>query len=856
MISLTGILKRIFNFLSERVCFTFAVSVFSVTGAIASVPAMIFVRLTVDYKSPHDLKSDIILCILMIGTAALVHYLFYGLGRLWGKRWELKGLRVLNDHIKGLSIPRSIPTGILRSISYQLDRLPALNTRLATILSTPVVIIGVLQEVLVSGNWINGLSILRGAIIAWITYIMFTFLITEIITNDVRRDARRLLATRDAWKGADYSSTLTRKFGFILMLMFISIAITHGISASKTIASPLAAIVILTILILAVGVFMCILVFLSIINPLREIKETASNFIKEQSAQLITGSINQEFIDVAQGLYSGAQMIVEYRDQLHALNMTLEKRVQERTAEIKSVNENLQSEISEHKKTEETLKESEEKYRTIIENIEDGYLEVDLRGNITFSNDSLCRMTGYTRDEFLGMNYKEYTSEETARKLYQTFNEVYRTGKPARMVNYKVIRKDGSIGIHEQTVSPINDSGGQPIGFRSVARDVTERKKMEAQLQQAQRLEAIGTLAGGIAHDFNNLLMGIQGNASLMLMDCDSIHPHYKRLKTIEQSVQSGAELTMQLLGFARGGKYEVRPADINDLIKRSSDMFARTKKEIKVLSKYQESIWTVEADQSQIEQVLLNLYVNAWQAMPGGGKLYLETENVTLDEDYVKTYNVAPGRYVKVSVTDTGVGMDEATRQKIFEPFFTTKEMGRGTGLGLASAYGIIKNHDGIINVYSEEGVGTTFNIYLPASDKAVIGEKVKDKEVLRGKETVLLVDDEEMIIDIGKEMLEYMGYKVLTAKGGKKAIDVYKKNQDKIDAVILDMIMPEMGGGEIYDHMKGINPDIKAILSSGYSMNGKAEAILARGCNGFIQKPFNMNELSQKIRDVLDKK
>ncbi len=378
---------------------------------------------------------------------------------------------------------------------------------------------------------------------------------------------------------------------------------------------------------------------------------------------------------------------------------------------------------------------------------------------------------------------------------------------------------------------------------------------MEKQIQQAQRLEAIGTLTGRIAHDFNNLLMGIQGNASLMLLDCDSTHPHYERLKNIERCVQSGAELTKQLLGFARGGKYEVRPTDINDLIKRSSDMFARTKKEIKVLSKYQKGIWIVNADQSQIEQVLLNLYVNAWQAMPGGGELYLETENVTL-ENYVKTYNMAPGRYVKVSVTDTGVGMDEATGQRIFEPFFTTKEMGRGTGLGLASAYGIIKNHGGIINVYSEEGEGTTFNIYLPASDKKVIEEKVQVEEALRGKETVLLVDDEDMIVDIGKEMLKGLGYEVLTAKGGKEALETYRENQNKIDVIILDMIMPKMGGGDVYDRLREINPEIKVLLSSGYSMNSEAKNILERGCNSFIQKPFNMKELSQKIREVLDKK
>jgi CheY-like chemotaxis protein len=367
-------------------------------------------------------------------------------------------------------------------------------------------------------------------------------------------------------------------------------------------------------------------------------------------------------------------------------------------------------------------------------------------------------------------------------------------------------------------------------------------------------MEAMGTLAGGIAHDFNNILMGIQGNASLIFLDTDSSFTHYERLRNIEQGVQSGAELTKQLLGFARGGKYEVKPTDLNELIERNSDMFGRTKKQIIIHARYQKDIWPVEVDRGQIEQVLLNLYVNAWQAMPGGGDLYLETENISLDKAYLKVFGLEPGRYVKMSITDTGVGMDEATQQRIFEPFFTTREMGRGTGLGLASAYGIIKNHGGIINVYSEKGKGTTFNFYLPASEKAVIEEKEIPKEVLKGTETVLLVDDEDMIIDVGREILKAVGYKVLVARSGKEGIEICKKNKDKIDMVILDMIMPEIDGGEVYDRMKEINPDIKVLLSSGYSIDGQATEILKRGCNGFIQKPFNIKKLSRELRKILD--
>jgi two-component system cell cycle sensor histidine kinase/response regulator CckA len=350
--------------------------------------------------------------------------------------------------------------------------------------------------------------------------------------------------------------------------------------------------------------------------------------------------------------------------------------------------------------------------------------------------------------------------------------------------------------------------------------------------------------------------MAIQGNASLVLVDKTSSHPDYERLKNIEQGVKSGAELTRQLLGFARGGKYEVKPTDINELIRRSSDMFARTKKEITIHTKYQEAIWPVEVDQGQIGQVLLNLYVNAWQAMGGGGELYLETENVTLDEPSVKPYELKPGRYVKISVTDTGVGMDKTTQQRIFEPFFTTKQMGRGTGLGLASVYGIIKNHGGIITVHSVKGEGATFTIHLPASEKEVIKKEELPEEVLRGTETVLLVDDEDMVLKVGEGILKELGYTVLIARSGKEAIEIVSKAPNLSsapDIVILDMVMPAMGGGETYDKLKEINPDIKVLLSSGYSIEGQAREILDRGCNGFIQKPFNMRGLSQEVRRIL---
>ena len=493
------------------------------------------------------------------------------------------------------------------------------------------------------------------------------------------------------------------------------------------------------------------------------------------------------------------------------------------------------------------LLSSQKHFEVILESMSEGILELTPDANIVYANPIAVSLLGRPEEKLLALNFTQLFQKNDSQRIKNLLDTLDTTSK--------IISEDSPLALNDKQLTmkilPIKYKEDKVI---IILNDISLRKKMEAQLLQAQKMEAIGTLAGGIAHDFNNLLMGMQGYTSLMLMDIEHTYPHYKRLKGIEEQVQSGAELTRQLLGFARGGKYEVKPININELIKKTSNMFGRTKKEIKIHRKYQKDIWTVEVDQGQIEQVLLNLYVNAWHAMSEGGELFLKTENFTLDENYVKPFKIEPGNYVKISITDTGVGMDKQTKERIFEPFFTTKEMGRGTGLGLASVYGIIKNHDGFINVYSEKGEGTTFTIYLPASEKEIIKEKMLSSEVLKGTETILLVDDEDMIIEVGREMLKAMGYKVLIARSGKDAIAIYRKKQGKIDMVILDMIMPYISGGETYDRLKEINSHIKILLSSGYSIDGQATEIMDRGCNGFIQKPFNIKGLSRKIKEILD--
>lgn len=507
--------------------------------------------------------------------------------------------------------------------------------------------------------------------------------------------------------------------------------------------------------------------------------------------------------------------------------------------------------ITDRKETEKALIESEAKYRSVVETSLVGFYIIQ-DGLFRFVNQRFCEINGYTAEELVDKIGPQDLIHPEDKKLSEE-NLRKRLTREIDFIEYsfRVIRKDGQVITVKILGSSMIYHGRQAATGTVI--DITREKSLEAQLRQAQKMEAIGTLAGGIAHDFNNLLMTILGYTSLLLMDTHSQDPGYEKLKIIEEQVQNGADLTRQLLGFARGGKYEIKPTDLNDLLSKSFDMFSRTKKEIRPFKKFEKELWAVEVDRVQMEQVFLNLFVNAWQAMPGGGDLYLETRNIVVDESYAGFISVIPGKYVKVALTDTGIGMDDATRERIFEPFFTTKEMGRGTGLGLASTYGVIKNHGGTIHVYSEKEKGSTFTVFLPASEKAVMEEKKPAVEILKGQESILLVDDQEDVLNVGKAILRKLGYTVFPARSGEEALTIYKEKRAAVDLVILDMVMPGMAGEEVFSILKGLNPFLKVLLSSGYSLNGRASRIMEKGCDGFIQKPFNVAELSKKIREVL---
>ncbi len=521
----------------------------------------------------------------------------------------------------------------------------------------------------------------------------------------------------------------------------------------------------------------------------------------------------------------------------------------------------LQQEVELRIEKEKLLRDSNDRFQSIFNATNEAIFIHELpSGDITDVNQTMCEMFGYSRQEAIHLSVGDLSSGLAPYTQSDAMNWLRKAmaGEPQQF-EWQAKNKSGQIFWVEIKMRLATIGSNNRIIV--TARNITDRKqaeeekaKLEARFQHVQRFEAIATLAGGIAHDFNNLLMGIQGRTSLISLDTKISNQHLEHIHAIEEYIKSATNLTKQLLGYAKGGKYEIKPIDMNELILSSSAMFGRTKKEIRIHRKCQNSPLVVEADRGQIEQVLLNMYVNAWQAMPPeGGELYLETKVVMMDAANSKPHQVEPGRYALISITDTGVGMDETTCLRAFDPFFTTKEMRRGTGLGLASAYGIIKNHGGMITVYSQIGRGTTFNIYLPVSDKEAHREMPTESELIRGSATILLVDDEEMIVEVAKAMLERLGYNVIPCNKGQEAIKLIMDMGKEIDLVILDLVMPEMDGGNTFDRIRGIQPGMPILLSSGYAINGRAQEIMQKGCNGFIQKPYSISDLSSKVSSVL---
>jgi two-component system, cell cycle sensor histidine kinase and response regulator CckA len=510
--------------------------------------------------------------------------------------------------------------------------------------------------------------------------------------------------------------------------------------------------------------------------------------------------------------------------------------------------------ITERKRTEGLLRQSEEKYRTLFEESIDGVYSVLRNGEIRDANASFCQLFGYAREEMIGKDIRELHVEPADYPRFQKAIE-----KKGFVKDYEVTlrKKDGTAVDCLLSSSTRLGEDGSITEYRGILRDLTLRKALQRQLLQAQKMESIGTLAGGIAHDFNNLLQVIIGYSDMLLFKKNSSDPAYEGLRAIHQAGKDGAELAKRILSFSRRLEPDARPVNLNNEIRRVKKMLERTvPKMIRIEILLADNLMVVNADASQMEQVLLNLVVNAHHAMPDGGRLTIETANVTLDEEYSRTHlDVEPGDYVLLTVSDTGHGMDRQVMEHIFEPFYTTKGPGEGTGLGLAMVFGIVKSHKGHIICYSEPGTGTAFKIYLPAIAHEIEYEDSAIRQMPGGgTETVLLVDDEQSVRKLGEEMLRMAGYKVFLATNGLEALEVYRSNRNRIALVLLDLMMPEMGGKRCLEELLKIDPKAKVVIASGYSANGPTKDAMEGGAKGFVNKPYGMRQMLEVVRRVLD--
>ncbi len=517
--------------------------------------------------------------------------------------------------------------------------------------------------------------------------------------------------------------------------------------------------------------------------------------------------------------------------------------------------------ITGRKKVEEELKLHKTYFEELLRNSPEAIVIHDDEGNIQLHNKEFIELFGFDEEEITGCSIDKIVVPDDLYNEAASFTKDLSEGKRIEVDTVRK-HKNGRLINVSLLGAPISVDMKQ-IGNFCIYRDITERKKSEEekkklqeQLYQAQKMESIGRLAGGIAHDFNNILTGIMGYAEMLKMQFPDINSSEgKAADIIYQGSERAAGLTNQLLGFARKGKYNPVILDINDQIKEMIRVIEKIfEKNITVNYDFEENINKIEADVNQIDQVLSNLIINAKDAMPKGGNLVFKTENTFVDEKSEKKFpSLKSGHYAKISISDSGIGIPKNIKNDIFEPFFTTKGEGKGTGLGLATVFGIVKNHNGHISVYSEPDEGTTFTLYFPVSEKEITKSE-KNAEVVKGNATILIIDDEDHVRELSKSLLENMGYRIFTAENGLEGLKLYKEKKEEINLVLLDLIMPEMPGEETFSKLLSLDPDVKIVLFSGFSKEEKAEKMLNGGALGFIQKPFNAAELSQAINRVIN--
>ncbi|MBA3030454.1 MAG: PAS domain S-box protein [Desulfobacteraceae bacterium] len=520
--------------------------------------------------------------------------------------------------------------------------------------------------------------------------------------------------------------------------------------------------------------------------------------------------------------------------------------------------------ITAFRTTEEALRQTEDRYRMVLENIGEIYFEVDLAGNYTYVSQYGYRAFGRERSDILSTQSRSYMTPKIAETITLAFNRIYQTGEPMRQLQYETSFPDGTPRFMAVSASLMRDRNANPVGFHGISRDVTQQKQAETekaslvnQLHQAQKMESIGRLAGGVAHDFNNILSVILGYSELLLEGIRKGHPHFDGLTAIHLSAGRARDLTRQLLAYSRKQILEMKAIDINTVVCGFEKLLRRMiGEDVELNMVLSESMLPVKADTTQLEQVLMNLAINAKDAMPDGGKLTIETGVVELDKAYTdRKPGVEPGLFAMIGVSDTGCGMESKVLENIFDPFFTTKSKDKGTGLGLATSYGIVKQHGGNIWVYSEPGEGTTFKIYLPLCDEKLeaLPEPPQSQPKENGSATILVVEDEPSVREMSVKILKDRGYTVIESHHPLDAVAQAQAYEGTIHLLLTDVVMPQMKGPEVRAKIIETRPDMKVLYMSGYTDNVIVHhGILMDGIE-FIQKPFSVNALLEKVQQVL---